>query len=74
MSVRKAYIVTAPGMMEEFSEYESAARHWDRSFFNVPAPVGGIMVQEYRDDVMVRDGWVVKVSEDGSVYINPLGA
>jgi hypothetical protein len=41
----------------EFSNFEDAARHWDRTTFNNPCDGGIGIVQWNADGLMVRDGW-----------------
>lgn len=53
------------------SSLEAAARAWDAATFAGKAPAGGVAVQQYRDQVMVRDGWVLHVDEVGRVYLSP---
>jgi hypothetical protein len=72
--MEKVYTVHIGDVSQPFDSFEAAARFWDSQTWCQPAPVGGIGVQEFQHGVMVRDGWVVKVDSDGSVYINPLGA
>ena len=54
-----------------FDTFEDAARFWDGETFAAPAPFGGIAVQEFDGEIMVRDGWLLHVGTDRSVYINP---
>lgn len=68
------YMVNIRGELTVFDKFEDAARSWDAATFQGPAPEGGIQVQVWHDEVMVRDGWVLHVSKTGTVYINPLGA
>lgn len=52
---------------------EEAIRTWDATTYHAPAPAGGISVQtwDYAGGTMIRDGWILHVREDGSVYLNP---
>jgi hypothetical protein len=54
-------------------DLESAIRAWDRSTYKLEGkpPAGGISVQLWSDGVMVRDGWILHVHENGQVYLNP---
>ena len=51
--------------------FEEAARMWDRETYLSAAPQGGIGVKSYQNGYTVRDGWLVHVGTNGSVYINP---
>jgi hypothetical protein len=50
---------------------ESAARAWDAATHTGPAPAGGVAEHSYAGDVMVRDGWILHVTDDGRVYLSP---
>lgn len=51
---------------------ETAIRVWDSETYNLGKSVaGGVTVQQFSGDVMVRDGWVMHVMEDGTVFLNP---
>jgi len=52
---------------------EDAIRTWDALTFSIGRPVaGGISVQSFdRAGIMVRDGWMLHVREDGTVYLHP---
>lgn len=51
---------------------ETAIRCWDAETYNLARSVaGGISVQQFLDDLMMRDGWILHVHEDGTVYLNP---
>lgn len=51
---------------------EVAIRAWDRESVRRTDLVGGIMIQSFDDDgIMIRDGWLLHVSESGHVYLNP---
>lgn len=65
------FIVDINGGVTEHDTFESAADHWDSATYAGPAVVGGIGIQESRNGVMFRDGWLVHVKEDGVVYIHP---
>lgn len=54
----------------EGPDLETAIRLWDSESVHRANLVGGIMVQSFRNDVMVRDGWILHV-KDGHVYLNP---
>jgi hypothetical protein len=72
--ILKKYFVNINGDRKPFDRFDEAARFWTGQTFHGPSPVGGIEVQEFQHGVMVRDGWVVHVHENGSVFINPIGA
>jgi hypothetical protein len=49
-----------------------AVRAWDAKTYNLNKSVaGGITVQMFSAGVMVRDGWVLHVMDDGTTYLNP---
>lgn len=57
---------------------EDAARTWDRETHNPSRPMpGGVAVATYEGVgyepglLQVRDGWILHVMEDGTVYLNP---
>lgn len=52
---------------------ERAIRTWDAASVArvVPKIYGGIEVQTFDGDLMVRDGWLLHVSSSGHVYLNP---
>lgn len=56
----------------EGDSQELAIRAWDAESVHRADLAGGVMVQSF--DVngnMTRDGWLLHVSEDGHVYLNP---
>ncbi len=53
------------------SELEAAIRAWDANTFQDGEAVGGVAVQSFAGGVMVRDGWILHVRENGVVYLNP---
>lgn len=54
------------------SSLEHAVRAWDGATFNAGATIpGGIAVAAWANGVQVRDGWILHVREDGTVYLNP---
>ena len=63
-------IVNANYLYEGDSQVE-AIRVWDSESIHRAGLVGGIMVQSFDEDVMVRDGWILHVNETGHVYLNP---
>ncbi len=69
------YTITHHGEMSEpMPELETALSEWDGIQHHAgPArPGDGIEVQAWDEDgMMVRDGWVVHVLENGSFYVNP---
>jgi hypothetical protein len=50
-----------------------AARAWDGATFDKACVTpGGIEVQTWDErGIMVRDGWILHVDPDGTVYLNP---
>lgn len=67
------YRTTVAGEVEyEGPDKETAIRTWDSLTFSRANVPGGIEVQSFNSaDVMVRDGWLLHVSESGHVYLNP---
>jgi endonuclease YncB( thermonuclease family) len=64
-------IVNAVYVYEGESQ-ELAIRAWDSESVHRADLHGGVMVQEFdAGEVMVRDGWILHVNEDGHVYLNP---
>lgn len=55
----------------EGPDREAAIRAWDAESVSRADLTGGIMVQGFSGEIMVRDGWLLHVSEDGHVYLNP---
>jgi hypothetical protein len=51
-------------------DLEVVIREWDRISNETPGTTGGITVQSFRADIMVRDGWVLK-AVGGRVWLNP---
>jgi hypothetical protein len=52
-------------------ELSVAVAEWDRRTYNEGRSVpGGISVQEFRDGLMVRDGWIMHVHDDGTVFLS----
>jgi len=49
---------------------EEAARAWAAQTYNDPNATGGITIQQWRGELMVRDGWVLHV-HNGVTYLNP---
>lgn len=59
-------------------DLSEAAREWDAATFNLGKSVpGGVAVSTYQGVsyepglLQMRDGWIVHVHEDGTVFINP---
>ena len=51
---------------------EEAIRTWDSATYRLEKSVsGGVTIQTFDGDLMVRDGWVLHVLEDGTCYLNP---
>lgn len=63
-------VVNANYLYEGDSQ-ELAIRAWDAESVHRADLSGGVMVQSFSGDVMVRDGWILHVSESGHVYLNP---
>jgi hypothetical protein len=55
----------------EGEDKEAAIRAWDAATYNQPFARGGIGVQSFKNFIMVRDGWLLHVSDKGHVYLNP---
>lgn len=55
----------------EGDSQELAIRAWDQESVHRADLHGGVMVQEFSGETMVRDGWILHVNEDGHVYLNP---
>lgn len=51
-------------------DLERAIRSWNLHT-HIMCPPGGVSVQVWDDDVMVRDGWILHVHDDGIVYLTP---
>lgn len=59
-------------VVDVFDSLEWAIREWDRSTYNLGRIVpGGIEVQEFEGEVMMRDGWILHIQPNGTVYLNP---
>lgn len=55
----------------EGDDKERAIRAWDSLTLSQPSH-GGIEVQSFDGEgCMIRDGWLLHVSSDGHVYLNP---
>jgi hypothetical protein len=68
--MRTVFDVLAHDSIERFTNFEDAARHWDRVTHHYPCD-GGIQILQWQaDGRMVRDGWLIHV-DGGRVYINP---
>lgn len=54
-------------------DIEKAIRSWDHATYDKARIVeGGIEVREYdAAHIMIRDGWLLHVNADGTVYMNP---
>jgi hypothetical protein len=50
---------------------EDAIRAWDRHLVIGGKDAGGISVQSWSDGVMVRDGWILHIYDNGQVYLSP---
>lgn len=48
-----------------------AIRAWDAATYQVAPNSGGISVQSWQGEVMVRDGWILHLHDNGVVYLNP---
>lgn len=70
VAVTTRFQVYVDGSHTEYATFEVAARAWNVSTFDRPVP-GGISVQQFEAGLMVRDGWLVHVHNDGTVYVNP---
>ena len=75
MAQRTVYTtVVNKSTVYEGPSQEQAIRFWDSETLVTPGH-GGVQVQTFDgegpDAVMVRDGWILHVSESGHVYLNP---
>lgn len=53
-------------------DLEQAIRDWDLATHTAERVTpGGILVQTFDGDTMVRDGWILHVRRDGTVYLHP---
>lgn len=69
--VTTEYVTTADGVeLYRGDSLESAIRAWDGGTYTGRAS-GGITVQSWHGGVMVRDGNVLHVQDNGVVYLNP---
>lgn len=70
---RTTYQTVINGKVEYEGEgKERAIRTWDALTLSYPYSVGGIQVQSFdASDIIIRDGWLLHVSETGHVYLNP---
>lgn len=51
---------------------EKAITAWDRETYTMGrVTAGGVSVATYDDLLQVRDGWILHVREDGTVYLHP---
>lgn len=51
---------------------EKAIAVWDRETCTMGrVTAGGVSVATYDDLLQVRDGWILHVREDGTVYLHP---
>lgn len=65
------YVTTVNGVTAyKGNNLKEAIRAWDHETFTGPH-TGGITVQQWHDDTMVRDGWILHVRDNGVVYLNP---
>lgn len=56
----------------EGGDLERAIRVWDSESIRRADISGGVMVTFFNDEgLMVRDGWLLHVSSEGHVYLNP---
>lgn len=56
----------------EGEDLETAIRTWDSESVARADISGGVMIQSFDNEgVMIRDGWILHVNEDGHVYLNP---
>ena len=71
---RTIYKTVANGeVLYDGESKESAIRAWDAESVYRAGLHGGVAVQSFSGDTMVRDGWVLHVNADGHVYLNPRG-
>jgi hypothetical protein len=68
--MRTVFDVVSHGVTLRYTNFEDAARHWDKVTHLNPSD-GGIQILQWQaDGRMVRDGWLIHV-EGGRVYVNP---
>ena len=72
MKITTAYTVLIGGIMQYTSlDLSEAIREWDRLGTEQTITHGGIsVVARNANGVMIRDGWILKVSPDHT-YMNP---
>lgn len=59
-------------LVYEGPSLETAVRTWDAKTYGARcSTAGGITIASRIGDVMVRDGWILHVHEDGTTYLNP---
>lgn len=73
METRKVFTTYVNGkMVYSGDSQERAIRIWDAATYSLGKSIpGGISVQEFSGDLMVRDGWILHIHNDGTVYLNP---
>ena len=71
-------VYTEGALLYSGPDLSEAARTWDAATFNLGRTVpGGIAVASYQGVtcepglLQMRDGWILHVHEDGTVYIHP---
>lgn len=70
--ITTTYTVTIEGVtVGTHTDLHDAIRDWNSRTFHGVAPVGGIAVVEHSDGIMVRDGNILRVTNNGRVYLNP---
>ena len=58
--------------VHEGDDLETAVRTWDQHSFTGEVREGGIEVRTWNvNGEMVRDGWILHLSDNGAVYLNP---
>ncbi len=56
----------------EGDDLEKAIRTWDSESVHRSGLSGGVMVKTFDDEgLMIRDGWILHVNDNGHVYLNP---
>lgn len=68
--LRSEYKVNVEGeIIGQTDNAADAVMAWNQLTYNRTVTKGGIEVQTFNGDVMVRDGWLLHV-EDGRVYLS----
>jgi len=64
-------VVTPSGVQWRGSVLSDAIKMWDSLTYRMEGITsGGIMVETHSGGLMVRDGWILHVHENGVVYLS----